>query len=66
MGPETLRHILELNKNGRSIEEILEQPEFLGSDFETFENGWRDWIENQEIQRRGRPLESPPSRDSGE
>ena len=64
-GVEKVREIVQLNSNGEDIQEILERPEFLGTDFQEVENTWREWVGNQKVESRGRAAQSSPSEKPG-
>ena len=53
-GVEKVREIVQLNSSGEDIQEILERPEFLGTDYQAVENAWREWVGNQKVKPRGR------------
>jgi hypothetical protein len=59
-GVEKVREIVQLNRNGEDIQQILERPEFLGSDYQAVENSWREWVGNQKVESRGRRVQSGP------
>ncbi len=61
-GVEKVREIVLLNRRGEDIQEILERPEFLGTDFEPVENSWREWVGNQKVKSRGRQVQRGPSK----
>ena len=64
-GVEKVREIVQLNSSGEDIQEILERPEFLGTDYQAVENAWREWVGNQKVESRRRRSQSGPSERPG-
>lgn len=60
LGTAKVREIVQLNIENQDIQEILERPEYLGSDFEAVENSWREWLNKQrKDSENGRPERIP-------
>jgi len=59
-GIEKVKEIVRLNREGEDIQDVLEREEYLGSDFETVENEWSDWVKSQKVERREMRMMSRP------
>lgn len=58
LGVEKIRELIDRSRAGQESDLILGGAEFLGSDFETTERGWLEWIQGQAGDSRkpqGRP-----------
>jgi hypothetical protein len=60
LGLDRVKEIVRLNLAGEDIQELLELEEYLGSDYESVETEWSEWVKRQKgVEREMRMMNRP-------